>query len=241
MSLGLDEIHSQMMEAINEIDVLLDSVSGGKTAGKRKITTDLMTKYNTVWEQAVGDVVTQIEGQPVEVQAALYSAFVSTLRNKFDKTSSAYIDGLVEAAPTQQALISEDEVEVYSKKRSELYAKIKTVVDLAATVSDEELPMPTSRRGSSGKRGPRNLSLFTFYIGGEEVDLTIGQIAKENGYEKAADLTAALKATGFDPREGSEFSDFELPNGKVLSGERGDEDEDEDDAVTTDAEIYESE
>jgi hypothetical protein len=72
------------------------------------------------------------------------------------------------------------------------------------------------------------LSLFTFFIDDEEVDLTIGQIAKENGYEKASDLTKALRNEGFDTREGNEFGPITLPNGKVLSGVRDDAEDDED-------------
>ena len=85
------------------------------------------------------------------------------------------------------------------------------------------------RRGSTGKRGPRNLSLFTFWIDGDEVDMTIGQIAKENGYDKAGDLTKALRAAGFDTKDGDSFSNFKLPNGKVLTGERDDSEEEEED------------
>jgi len=229
MSLELTEIHADMLAAINEIDVKLDSLSGGKSAGRRKVTADLMEKYEATWQTGVNDVVTYISSQSPEVQAAVYSAFTSELRKKFDKPVSAYLEGIVDSQPKQEALISEDEVEVYSKKRSELYQKIKTVVELAATVSDEELEMPRIRRGTSGKRGPRNLSLFTFFIDDVEVDLTIGQIAKENGYDKASDLTKALRNEGFDTREGSEFGPITLPNGKTLKGIRDDEDDVEDD------------
>ena len=101
-------------------------------------------------------------------------------------------------------------------------------MELAATVADEDLEMPRVRRGSSGKRGPRNMSLFVYSIDGVEVeDASIGQIAKENGYEKAAELTAALKATGFDTHKGTEFDNFTLPNGKILSGFKPDDDEEE--------------
>lgn len=229
MSLDLKEIYTELFGAINEIDVMLDSVSGSKAAGKRKVISDLTSKHEALWKSAVDNTVASLSQMEPENQAAVYYALINNLRNNFDKNVTGYVDGLVDAQPKQEALISEEEVAKYSEKRSQLYAKIKTVVELAESVGDEVLEMPRIRRGSSGKRGPRNLSLFIFSLDGEEVeDMSIGQIAKENGYEKAADLTAALKASGFDTHKGAEFADFILPNGKVLSGFRP-EDEDEED------------
>ena len=228
MSAQLGEIYGQMMEAVNEIDVKLDSLSGGKTAGKRKIVSDLMEKHEDVWGQAVNDIVTFVNGQTPEVQTAVVSALESALRKNFDKEVNSYVEGLVDSQPVQQPLISEDEAAVLSGQRSELYQQIKAIVGLAESIGEEGFEMPKMRRGSTGKRGPRNLSLFTFWIDGEEVDMTIGQIAKENGYDKAGDLTKALRAAGFDTKDGDSFTDFELPNGKVLTGERDDSEEDED-------------
>lgn len=226
----LAEIHAQLMETVDEIDTKLDSLTGGKTAGKRKIVNDLMEKHSAKWSQAVNDTVAFVQQQDPEVQAAVVSAFMSELRKNFDKGVSNYIEALVDSQPVQEPLITEEEAAVLSTQRSELYQKIKAIVQLAETVDEGPFDMPKMRRGSTGKRGPRNLSLFTFWIDGDEVDMTIGQIAKENGYDKASELTKALRESGFDTRDGDSFEDFELPNGKLLSGQRDDSEDDDEDS-----------
>lgn len=219
------ELYDNLMEAIGEIDTALDSLSDSSTVGKRKVTNDLVAKHETVWSGPLGDLVEFVSGQSIEVQTAVVSAFQATLRKEFDKAISSYVEGVVESQPVQEPLITEDEAAVYSEKRSEIYKKLKSIVELADSIGEEGYEMPRMRRGSTGKRGPRNLSLFTFWIDDEEVDMTIGQIAKDNGYEKAKDLTEALRESGFDTKDGDSFDSFTLPNGKVLSGQRDDEEE----------------
>lgn len=232
----LKEMYDSLMEVVNEIDVKLDSLSGGKSASKTKILNNLVQENSSLWESAADDMITQLRTLEADKQAAVYTGFISKLRKEFDKAVNSYVEGVVDSQPVQEALISEEEADVLSKKRSEVYQKVKSVVELADTFG-EEFDMPRIRRGSSGKRGPRNLSMFTFFINGEEIDATIGQIAKDNGYDKAAELTDALRASGFDTKNGSEFDKFELPNGKILSGVRED-DEDSEDAPDSDATVY---
>ena len=118
MSLDLKDIYNELFEGINEIDVLLDSVSGSKAAGKRKVISDLTSKHEAFWKDAVDTTVTQLSTLDAEQQAAAYYALVNTLRTNFDKSVTGYIDGLVDAQPKQEALISEDDVAKYSEKRS---------------------------------------------------------------------------------------------------------------------------
>lgn len=234
----LNEMYDQLMEVINEIDVKLDSLSGGKSASKTKVLNTLVADHSDKWEGAVNDMIAQLETLDEASQAAVYTGFMSKLRKTFDKSVNSYVEGLVDSQPVQEALISPEEAEVLSKKRSEVYQKVKSVVELADAFG-EEFEMPRIRRGSSGKRGPRNMSLFDYFIDGEEQkDLSIGEIAKANGYEKAAELTDALRKSGFDTKEGTEFTGFALPNGKVLSGVRDDSEEVEEEDTTSDAAIY---
>ncbi len=221
------ELYNSLSEVLDELDSALDSLSDSTSVGKRKLTNELIEKHESSWSEAVSKTVTFVKAQPIEVQTAVVQAFYQNLRKNFDKEINGYLEGLVEAQPVQKPLISEDQVEEYSTKRKEVYKKIKAIVELGESVGEEGMEMPRQRKGSTGKRGPRNLSLFVFWIDDEEVDMTIGQIAKENGYEKAADLTKALRESGFDTKEGSSFANFELPNGKILSGERDDSDEEE--------------
>lgn len=225
--MDIKELHGQFMEAIAEIDVNLDSLTDSKASGKRKVTAELIEKHEGTFEDALEQTSNYIAEQSEEVQAAIVSAFNRMLSRTFGKSTDAYVSALVDSQPVQEPLISAEEAEVQSKQRSELYQKVKSIVQLAESVGEGPLEMPRQRRGSSGKRGPRNLSLFTFSINGEEVDETIGNIAKQNGYEKASELTAALRDAGFDVTNGDQFDDLTLPNGKVLSGFRDDEEEEE--------------
>jgi len=222
----LNEMYDSLMEVINEIDVKLDSLTGGKSASKTKILNGLVSDNSDLWEGAVNDMIAQLETLDPEKQAAVYTGFVSKLRKTFEKAVNAYVEGIVDSQPVQEALITPEEAEVLSKKRSEVYQKIKSVVELADTFG-EEYEMPRIRRGSTGKRGPRNLSMFDFWLDGVETDDTIGEIAKANGYDKAAELTEALRQSGFDTQKGTEFEGFVLPNGKVLSGIRSEDEAEE--------------
>ena len=232
----MTDLYDQIVSSIDEIDVELDSLTGGKSAGKRKVTNDLKEKHEGIYSGPLGQTVDFIAGQPEEVQAAIVSAFTDELRNKYGKSTDSYITALVDNQPTQEALITEDEAAQKSKDRSELYQKAKAIVSLLSSVG-VDVEMPKARRGSTGKRGPRNLSLFTFSVNGVEVDMTMKQIAEAGGYSKASQLTKALRDAddssgwkGFDVTNGSQFDDFTLPNGKILSGFRDDsDDEDEGD------------
>lgn len=223
----LNEMYDSLMEVINEIDTKLDSLTGGKSASKTKILNGLVQENSSLWESAANDMIAQLKTLDPDKQAAVYTGFVSKLRKEFDKEVNSYVEGIVDAQPVQEALITPEEAEVLSKKRSEVYQKVKSVVELADTFG-EEFEMPKIRRGSTGKRGPRNLSLFTWFIDGvEQEDTSIGEIAKNNGYEKAAELTEALRKSGFDTKDGAELENFTLPNGKTLSGYRDDSEEEE--------------
>lgn len=223
----LNEMYDSLMEVINEIDTKLDSLTGGKSASKTKILNGLVQENSSLWESAANDMIAQLKTLDPDKQAAVYTGFVSKLRKEFDKEVNSYVEGIVDAQPVQEALITPEEAEVLSKKRSEVYQKVKSVVELADTFG-EEFEMPKIRRGSTGKRGPRNLSLFTWFIDGvEQEDTSVGEIAKNNGYDKAAELTEALRKSGFDTKDGAELESFTLPNGKVLSGYRDDTEEEE--------------
>lgn len=228
-------VYDQMMEAIADIDTQVDSLTGGKSAGKRKVTSDLVVANQELCDNATTMIVGQLTDEKYsdEQRVALYSAIVSGLKAKFEESTSAYVSAIVDTQPEQLPLVTPEEAAVLSTQRSALYQKVKSIVDIQQSLGGEEWDMPKMKRGSSGKRGPRNLSLFTWSLDGEEIDETIGNIAKANGYDKASELTKALREGAtvpaeFDTREGDTLTSFTLPNGKVLSGFRDDTEPDED-------------
>jgi hypothetical protein len=228
---SLTEIHAELMASIQEIDQVLDTLSGSKTAGRRKIINDMVSNAEGTWQPVAEQVSDFLKGMDESQRTAVFFGVVETLRKEFEKAASSYVEAVVDAQPKQEAVVTPEQAEQLNANRKELYAKIKPIVELAEQIEGETLEMPKVRRGSSGPRGKRAMSLLTYFIDGEEVDMTPGQIAKENGYEAAKDFTQALRDAGYDVSTVTEINNFKLPNGKVLNAvlDDGSDEEEESD------------
>jgi hypothetical protein len=228
---SLTEIHAELMASIQEIDQVLDTLSGSKTAGRRKIINDMVSNAEGTWQPVAEQVSDFLNGMDESQRTAVFFGVVETLRKEFEKAASSYVEAVVDAQPKQEAVVTPEQAEQLNANRKELYAKIKPIVELAEQIEGEILEMPKVRRGSSGPRGKRAMSLLTYFIDGEEVDMTPGQIAKENGYEAAKDFTQALRDAGYDVSTVTEINNFKLPNGKVLNAvlDDGSDEEEESD------------
>lgn len=234
--MDLKEMHGQVMEAMVEIDVQLDSLGGGKAAGKRKVGVDLAAKHESEFSTNLESLTTWLDTQDVETQTAVFTGLVNGLKDKYGKTSDAFLDGLVEAQPKQEALITEEEGHELMKKRSALYQQAKSIVELGASMEGLELKPPTAKRGGFGPRAPRNISKFTWSVNGvEQVDeddnpLSHAEVAKAHGYAKGSELTAAFKENKIDQATMTVVEDFKLPDGSILSGFRPEEEGEGEDA-----------
>lgn len=217
-----DELYGQ----ITEIDVSLDSLTGGKSAGKRKVSNDLIEKYAPEFEGTATGLVAQIAAMEGEQKFAVYLGFVKALRDEFDKAASSYVEGVVDAQPEQEALITLEQGQELMEQRKELREKIKSVVELGASMEGEEWEMPKSRPGGIGPRKKSNLSQFIFTINGEELvddegdPIAYKEVATTHGYSKVGDMTKALQDAEVDTTNDSEFEDFTMPDGAVVSGQR---------------------
>lgn len=235
----LRTIYEGGMEKVAEIDTQLDSLTDQETAGKRKVGNDLIEASKAEWENFLAGAITQMETMAPEVQAGVYLALQKGLKEKFDATSTELVSKKVAEMPPVEPLISEEEAENLRKVRSALYQQVKNVRELAiqvgeATEEDPNWVMPKMRRGASGKRGKRALSLMTWYINGEEIEDidTVKDVAAHLGFAKAADFTQALRDAGIDTRNPGEKFVF-THNGIEVTAVReddvleGDVDEDE--------------
>lgn len=238
----LREIHAEIVKSINDIDEKLDSLVDTATAGKRKISNDLVEQYEPVWSPVVAGLIEQIRGMDADQMTAVFYGLTRSLDSEFKEVAGKFVEELSENAPKATPLISEDEAEELSKVRSELYQKAKAVVDLAANFGDDELDMPKTRRGSRGKRGKRALSLVTWSIDGSPVaedDDSVAGVAKLLGFDKAKDFTEALRSGGvpaveanaIDTRNPADTFSVEI-NGKTVSASKVDESDDSDEDST---------
>ena len=228
----LKSIHAELMAAIADIDIKLDSLGDAKSAGKRKIVSDRVEQTETVWSPVADRLIEQIRTMTPDEIVGVFNGIVRKLNGTFQEQVSAYVETLVDTQPASEPLISPEEAKELSGVRSTLYAKVKSVVELAAQFGDEGLEMPKKRTGARGKRGPRAISFFTWEINGESVaeDMdNLPAIAKKYGFEKGAALTKAMREAGLDLRNPGERLEFTLPNGDVLVGINTAADSDEDD------------
>jgi hypothetical protein len=210
------DIYYTLMETLKEIDVQLDAAGDQKAAGKRKITNDLVEEFKDVWEPVVANLSKQLEAFEPNKRAGVYNGFVRALTKAFADETSAYVETLVPAEAEQTETVSPETLASLQKTRSELYAQVKAIVNIAKQLDGTELEMPARRYGGVGKRGKRALSNYTFTVDGAEFK-NLSEVAKSNGYEKAAELTKALRDAKIDTTNPPKDFQFTLPNGKTLS------------------------
>jgi len=232
---NLTEIHTELMAVIEDIDTKLDSLVDSDTAGKRKVGNDLVSEADALITPVVDQLVPQIQEMDERTRAGVYLGLVRALRSTFDEEVSKMIAGIAETMPKPEPLVTEEEAKVLSKTRSELYQKVKNVVDLNAQFGEAELKMPKMRRGSRGKRGPRALTFYTWAINGEEVaedDDNVKGVSALLGFEKAAEFTKALREgreneqDKIDTTNPPEKFEWKHPDGGLVSATRIEEEDD---------------
>lgn len=222
----LMELHNQLHVAIDAIDEQLDSQTDSQAAGKRKITSELISDNEASWKPVVEQLVSQLTTAQVEVQIGFYYGLIRELGKVFGTPLSAKLDELVEAQPKIEVeVIPPEQLEVLTKTRSELYAKIKSLLEMAKNFGmDEGMKMPRKRTGKKGKRGPRQISFFSWEIDGTDYEnLKAVQEAYSVDYEKVSALTKAMRDAKLNLTEPGDRLEFTLPDGKVLIGTRDDE------------------
>lgn len=205
MNSDLKAMYDQGMAAIASLDENLDSVQDAESAGKRKVTNDLVDAQKDTWGPFVENAIEQLKEMDTEALVGVYNGILRALRAEFDATSTEYVTTRVEAQPkTEKPDVSEEQLKEWQAQRSTLYAQIKQIVELAKGMLDEDWEMPAPRRGSRGKRGKRALSFYNWFIDGTAVtddSNTPAGVAKLLGFDKAAEFTKVLKEAEIDTRK----------------------------------------
>jgi len=228
------EMYDTLMEAIAEIDTNLDSLDDSGSAGKRKISNDLIVANQENVDKVTGQLIPQLRNLDADTLAGVFRGIVQGLTKEFGEEVSKTIEEKVEAAPKVEPLVTEEEAKELSGQRSELYKSVKQVVNLAEVMYQLELTMPKIRRGSKGKRGPRIVTQMNWSIDGEMLDEEIKykEVAIACGFEGSAKLTAFLREQEVDTKAPANNEiRVNLPDGRELYGfvpEEDDDDEDDD-------------
>lgn len=222
--MDLQVLHDDLHAKIDQIDEKLDSQVNQKTAGKRSIVNGLIEDAKGSWEPVGNQLVEQLKTAPVDVQIGIYYGLLRMLNGEFSKSLSEAVDDLAKDIPeTPAEVISEEELKELSAARSELYAKVKQLVEMNETFGGgANMRMPKRRTGGRGPRGPRAISAFTFEVEGTTYGKLKDVAEVYDQYDKVKDLTAAIRAAGIDLKNPPERFEFTLPDGKILVGIKGD-------------------
>lgn len=230
MGTALDLFREQVAQIV-KIDNVFDSLEDSATAGKRKVTNELIAGVAEGVKPVADDMIAKIKAIPEEQRYAVYLGFTRALAKEFDKDADAFVTARI-PAPTEQTdkpNVSDEQKKTLAESRKSLLERARVLgamaVDLGEMTEAELEDMLPKRRNLSGPRGKRAISNYDLYVGETKYE-TMAEVAKANGYEKAAELTKAIRETGGEVKDGKpeginltnppkEFS-FTLKNGQVL-------------------------
>jgi len=218
--MDLQVLHDELHAKIDEIDVVLDSQTDAKTAGKRSIVTGLIENAQKTWEPVSTQLIEQLSSAPTEVQIGIYYGLLRALNGKFSKSLGEAVEKMVEEIPeTPTETIPEEELKKLSAARSEIYAKIKQLNEMNDTFGGgADMRMARRRAGAIGKRGPRAISSYVWTIDSTEFSKLKEVAEAYDQYEKTADLTKAMRDAKIDLKNPSDRIEFTMPDGKILVG-----------------------
>lgn len=232
-------------EKIDALDEQLDALSDRKGAGKRALINAMIEEQKEDWGgtlQNFSAALSNVENEKgFEVAAGIYYGFLKAITDQFKEKFDKFVQEKVDAQPVTQVVeMSPEEVEKLSEQRKAYAKQAKMIMELGTTLgaNEDDFPKIKVRTGARGKRGPRALSLFDWFIDGEALsgeDNSLLAVSRAHGYEKKADLTKAMKDGGIDTKEPEDQITFTLKDGKVLTGQKradamsDEEDEDDED------------
>lgn len=225
----LATMFAELKAFVADADEKLDSLTDSESAGKRKITNDLVSKYENDWTPVASGLSSQFESMSVEALTGCLTGIVRSLHKTFDEKINAFVTEQAESAPKAEPLITEDEAATLSEKRTTAMGQLRNIRELALSMDtdadENEWVLPPVRRGGRGKRGKRALSYYNWSIDGEAVaedSNTPAGVAKLLGYDKAKEFTDVLRAAKVDTRKPPVEFSVEA-NGKKVTAVRGED------------------
>jgi len=241
--MDLNEIYRDLKATIDDIDEKLDSLEDPSTSGRRKLINEAIGNTEHIWQSIVASLSQQLNTNDLDdsMKVGIYYGITRGMTKEFDDFAKEVVSKIVENQPKVEPLITPEQAAELSALRPDLYGKIKQVVDLAQQFGDADgMEMPRRRTGAKGPRGKRKASYITWSIDGAEVNGAVGTLKPIQElypqYEKVSDVTAAMKKAGInltEPDAEDNVLKFELPDGRVLTGDynppvNAEEDESED-------------
>lgn len=228
---NLSDLYDQLKSAVDAIDEKLDSQIDSEAAGKRKLTNELIELHEGTWKPVSESLIAQLADVPEDAKIGFYYGLVRAMNEAFNKPLTAALDKKVAEQPKVEIVpIPQEELDLLSKTRSDLYGKIKSLIEMAKNFGmDEGMEMPKKRTGKAGKRGPRAISFFSFEVDGKSYD-TLKEVQDEysSTYEKVSSLTKAIRESEY---KGEKINlttppdrfEFTLPDGKILIATKDEE------------------
>lgn len=249
------EVYQKLTAGIAELDEVLDAqTADAKTAGKRKLTNDLIEAETAAWEPIVSQLDSLLSPLAIERQIGVYFGLVRALGSVYSQKLGSAIDELVNNQPTVEVeKLSPEKIKEMSTVRSDLARQLTTLIQTLTNFGMNILPdgtemVPAKKRtGGRGPRGKRALSYFTWWIDDQEFENLKAVVEAYDSFEKVANLTKAFREAGIDTQKPGDRIDFTLPDGKILVGVKGDDapetdsDADDDDEIETEVETEEVE
>lgn len=218
----LKAAHDELQEQLAKLDELLDAATGdAETAGKRKITNELIEASKAAWTPISESLTSQLSAANEDVRIGVFYGLLRDLQKTFGDSVSKLVDDKVAALPKPAKVeVSDDQLKEMQENRSALYKKITTLIEMAKSFDQAEgMVDPPKRRANKGaKAGPRAISFVNWFIDDKEYE-NLTAIIKEYGqYEKTVDLRNAMKEKGIDLKNPPARFEFTMPDGKTLVG-----------------------
>lgn len=193
------ELFQDQLAQIAKIDKVFDSLDDSATASKRKITNELIAGVQDTVKPVAEDMIAKIEAIPEEQRFAIYLGFTRMLAKKFEKDADAFVVSRV-PEPTEQKdkpEISDSQRKTLMENRKSLLERAKVLgemsVDMGEISQEDYEDMLPKRRHLSGPRGKRAISFYDLFVGDTKYE-SMAEVAKAHGYNKAKELTAAIRA-----------------------------------------------
>ena len=173
-SLSVDpQMLIDMRAEIDKLDEQLDAASGSEVAGMRALKNSLATDNEGVWKELADKVKESLhkieETQDYSVLVGVYSGIITSLNDEFKTKVDEYATTEANARKSQQTEVPAEKIKEMNDERKVLVEQFKALKGILKMFKFDvdDIKDPKKRTGARGKRGPRVLQNYDFYIDGQ--------------------------------------------------------------------------
>jgi hypothetical protein len=210
-----------VVNEIAQLDEQLDAASGSESAGKRALGNALASENEHLWKQNVDGLIEGIsQYEDIAVLAGVYSGIKDSLDKAFKAKVDEYLTAEAKMRSDNRPQVSAEQIQEWTDARKKLiehYKAIKGILDLFEQ-DTSGIPEPKKRSGARGKRGPRVLTGYDWFVDGEkrtDTQNSLSSIANTVctplGW-KTADLRSFLEENGINLQTPPEEFEVDLPD-----------------------------